>query len=286
MPVVKHLPASAAGPELFEVLRADGAVIVEGFLDARRLDRLNTELDPLLEQAAPGHDDEFFNPTVADFFGERVRHVTSIPGKSAAFREEVLAHPVLTAVCDEFLLPNCADYHLNLAHVIDRGPQSEGQWLHRDDEGWTAYLEPSDMEVQVASLIALSDFTADNGATVVVPGSHGWDRSRRASESESCAAEMPAGSALVFLGSTLHAGGGNRTAGEWRRGMQVSYALGWLRTEENHYLATPLDVVRELPPREQELLGFGIHDAVARDAGALGHVDLMAPNVLMNQGRL
>src|SRR4029077_7803274 len=94
-------------------------------------------------------------------------------------------------------------------------------------------------ELQVASVIALVDFTAGNGATRVFPGSHKWEAGRYpAAGDEPEIAVMPAGSAILYLGSTFH-GGGAHTGGEPRRGVHLSYTLGWLRTEENNYLAVP-----------------------------------------------
>ena len=48
---------------------------------------------------------------------------------------------------------------------------------------------------------ALDDFTVENGATLVVPGSHRWPPDRRAAESEAVPAVMPAGSVLFYVGS-------------------------------------------------------------------------------------
>lgn len=141
-------------------------------------------------------------------------------------------------------------------------------------------------EVQLASLLALVDFTAENGATRVVPGSHQWDRERQPSAAELVPAEMKAGSAVVYLGSTIHAGGTNSTTDQWRRGMHISYCVGWLRTEENQYLSTPLDHVRRLPRRAQELLGYAAHDAIASGGGYLGTVDIQDPVELIAAGRL
>src|SRR5690606_25662430 len=97
---------------------------------------------------------------------------------------------------------------------------------------------------------------------------------------------MAAGDAVVYLGSTVHGGGTNVTADQWRRGMHVSYCAGWLRTEENQYLATPLDVVRSLPLRNQRLLGFGAHDAIGSGGGYLGTVELQDPAALLAAGLL
>jgi ectoine hydroxylase-related dioxygenase (phytanoyl-CoA dioxygenase family) len=82
-------------------------------------------------------------------------------------------------------------------------------------------------ELQVASMVALVDFRAENGATRIVPGSDRWPHDRRPEESEIAEAEMPAGSAALYLGSTIHGAGTNATASEWRHGLHVSYVLGY-----------------------------------------------------------
>ncbi len=268
-----------------DALIEDGAVIVEGLLDDDVLGRFNAELDPLVSAARPDHDGQFVNDAIASFFGERTRHVTGVASKSGVFAREVMTHPMLLGVCDAVLLPNCACYQLNLAHILDRGPGAEQQYLHRDELVWVHLPRPHP-EVQLASMIALVDFDEANGATRVAPGSHRWDPARTAGESDLVAAVMPAGSAVIYLGSTVHAGGANTTADRWRRGMHLSYVVGWLRTEENHYLTTPPDIARTLPRASQELLGYAAHDAIAQAGGYLGTVDLRNPVDLLAQGTL
>ena len=280
-----HVPRETTASELAAALADQGAVIVDGMLDDELLARFNAELDPLLAVATPDHDQAFVNPAIAWFFGSSTRHVTGVAGKSKVFASEVLVHPTLTGVCDEVLGGNCATYQLNIAHVLDRGPGSEQQLWHRDELVWVHLPDPH-AEVQVASMIALEDFTAANGATRVVPGSHRWPRDRQPLDDEVAVAEMPAGSAVLYLGSTLHAGGANVTAASWRRGMHCSYVVGWLRTEENQYLAAPLEAVRDLPRRSLELLGYGAHDAIASGGGYLGTVELQDPVELITGGRL
>ncbi len=249
------------------------------------LRRFNAELDPLLGHARPDHDRAFVNPAIAWFFGERTRHVTGIAGKSSVFAAEILTHSILMRACDAVLGPSCARYQLNLAHVLDRGPGAEAQILHRDELVWVHMPRPHP-ELQVASMVALVDFTADNGATLIVPGSHRWEPGRQATPDEIIAAEMPAGSAVIYLGSTIHAGGANITESNWRRGLHLSYVLGWLRTEENHYLSTPPDKACELPRAAQELLGYAAHDAIDSGGGYLGAVELRDPMELLARGEL
>ena len=123
-------------------------------------------------------------------------------------------------------------------------------------------------------MFALTDFTVANGATRVVPGSHKWSPDREARPEEITRAQMSAGSALLYLGSTLHGGGANTTAAESRRGMFLGYAVGWLRTEENLFLTVPIEKVRKMPLRVQELLGYKPHRSI-------GVVDVGDPMVML-----
>jgi ectoine hydroxylase-related dioxygenase (phytanoyl-CoA dioxygenase family) len=279
---ITHVHASDPIELVVKALHADGAVIVEDLLDADTLARLNADLDPLL--AAPVTKRPFLNAALADFFGANTRHLTGVAAKSRVFAAEVMVNPTLLGVCDEVLLPACSAYQLNLGHVLDRGPGSQAQFLHRDELVWIHLPNPHPT-VQLASMIALVDFTADNGATLVVPGSHHGHAHER-DDGEPVAAEMPAGSGVIYLGSTLHGAGTNHTSDQWRRGLHLSYVVGWLRTEENHYLTTWPDVVRTLPTLSQELLGYAAHDAINLAGGYLGAVELQDPVQLMANGEL
>ena len=280
---VPRLPASAATADVTTALQEHGAVIVDGVLDAELLARFNAEIDPILGQINP--DRTYLNPAIDFFYGKRVRQITGVASRSRVFGEEILCHPFYGGVCDAILGPSCARYQLNVAQVMDRGPGAEQQFLHRDEGAWVHLPRPHP-EVQLASVIALVDFTAEIGATVVAPDSHRWERDRQPELAELACAEMPAGSAVVYLGSTIHAGGANTTADRWRRGMHMSFVVGWLRTEDNNYLSTPPDVARTLPRRSQELLGYAAHDAIASGGGYLGTVDLLDPIELLAQGKL
>jgi len=128
--------------------------------------------------------------------------------------------------------------------------------------------------------------TATSGATCVAPGSHLWDPARYPAQGEIAQAVMPAGSIVIYLGSTIHGGGANTTDDEWRRGVHLSYTLGWLRTEENNYLAVPPSVARELPRLCQEILGYSVHDAIDMAGGYLGALHLRDPVELLASGEL
>jgi ectoine hydroxylase-related dioxygenase (phytanoyl-CoA dioxygenase family) len=279
-----RVEASEPAERVTAVLLRDGAVIVEGLLDDDLLARFNCELDPVLASTRP-EEAKFINDAVAWFFGDRTRHVTGVAGKSRVFATEILPNPLYAAACEAVLHPNCSTHRLNLAHVLDRGPGSERQLPHRDEDVWVHLPRPHP-HIQLSSVIALCDFTAANGATVIAPGSHQWEEGREPTDDELVPAEMPAGSAVIYLGSTIHAGGANVTDSEWRRGMHLSYCVGWLRTEENQFLATPLDVAKTLPRAAQELLGYAAHDAIEVGGGYLGTVELQDPVELIASGAL
>ena len=269
--------------EITAALQEHGGVIVEDLLEPDLLARFNAELDPWIASVSPHR--EFLNPAIDFFFGSETRHVTAVAAKSRVFATEILNHPLYLSICDEILLPSCSRYQINIAQVLDRGPGAGDQLLHRDEAVWVHLPKPHP-EIQVASVIALVDFTQEIGATRVVPGSHRWEKEREPAPDEMAIAEMPAGAAVLYLGSTIHAGGPNTTADRWRRGMHLSYTVGWLRTEENQYLSVPLEIVRDLPRQTQELLGYAAHDAIADGGGYLGTVDIMDPVELLSRGEL
>ena len=283
------------GADVAEVgvaVERDGAAIIEGLLSPDVVDRVNEEVEEAVAEADPG--EALFNPVMEAFHGPNTKQVTGVPGISRTFATDVMCHPMLLGLCDRILLPSCARYQLNLGHLLQRGPGSTDQWLHRDEAVWSDLPTPHP-EVQLASVIAFVDFTHDNGATRVVPGSHRWpDRWLLPSEQAAspdpvpdqvAVAEMPAGSAVVYSGGTIHAGGAN-TTDQPRRGAHLSYCLGWLRTEENNYLSVPPSLAATLPRQAQELIGYALHDSLQRGGGYLGMVRMQDPLTLLERGDL
>lgn len=261
----------------------DGAVIVRGVLEPGVLDAFNAEIDGCFarEDASPR---AYMNDTITHFYGPQTRHMAGMAGKSAVFRRDVLCHPVLMAQCERLLRPYCATYQLNFADVMDRGPGAARQLIHRDDGIWP-YLPRQNFPLEFATMIALGPFTPEMGATLIVPGSHTWEAGRQPQEHEIVAAALEPGDAVFYLGSTLHGGGENRTQMR-RRGMHLSYCLGWLRTEDNNYLTAPIDLVRTLPREQQAILGYALHDGIEVNGGFLGAVDWRNPLDLIAEGKL
>jgi ectoine hydroxylase-related dioxygenase (phytanoyl-CoA dioxygenase family) len=154
-------------------------------------------------------------------------------------------------------------------------PGQSEQILHRDAENWPLTKSRDDMEVTVSCMFALDDFTAENGATRVVPGSHLWDdyQSRFPAPEEVTQAVMPAGSGMIYTGKVLHGGGANVTTDVWRWGMHISFVLSWLVPEEASPLGVSWELVRDQPERIQQLLGWRCTTLGEDGVGRLWTVD-------------
>jgi ectoine hydroxylase-related dioxygenase (phytanoyl-CoA dioxygenase family) len=232
----------AAMGAIAESLMEDGYVIIERVapdITDRALEELSSDID-----AAPtGH---------TPFLGDRTKRLGSLLPRSTAAREMAM-HPVVMALADVVLQPHCARYQLNYTGIMHLLPGARSQELHRDADLYP-FLHPSPPTL-MPTMWALSDFTADNGATLVVPGSHRWENDRDPTADEVIGAVMPAGSLLVYLGGTIH-GGGTNVSQSVRTGLALHYSLGWLRQEENQYLANPPEVARAYPERLQRLIGY------------------------------
>jgi ectoine hydroxylase-related dioxygenase (phytanoyl-CoA dioxygenase family) len=177
---------------------------------------------------------------------------------------------------DRLLGPRCDRYQLHVTQAVDIGPGESAQILHRDD-GLLPFAHPGPQAL-CNTIWSLTDFTSKNGATRVIPGSHLWDDRRLpAAGDDVVQAVMPRGSCLIYLGSVWHGGGANRTAGDWRAGMICGYSLGWLRQEENQYLAVPPAVAKTLPEHVQHLIGYKMH------GDFLGWVEGHDPHIVLEQ---
>jgi ectoine hydroxylase-related dioxygenase (phytanoyl-CoA dioxygenase family) len=126
--------------------------------------------------------------------------------------------------------------------------------LHRDRGVWGGYI-PRKIETQLSTVWAITDFTKENGATQLVPGSHKWNKNREPIDEEIDYAEMNAGSVFIYTGSVMHAGG-NNISDENRMGVFIHYAPSWLRQEENQYLSCPPEIAKTLDPELRSLMGY------------------------------
>lgn len=245
MPSLVHLPPDASAEEMTAALDRDGALVVDDVLDASQVAALKAELAPFVEATAPGQD---------GFTGFRTTRTGALAARSPACRPLIL-DPRVQALCAHLLKPSCERWQLHLTQLIRIMPGQGAQPIHRDRWAWGAHLKG--LEPQLNTIWAVTDFTEANGATQVIPGSQAWPDDRRAEPHEIARATMKAGSVLVYTGSVFHGGGANDSDGD-RWGLNITYALGWLRQEENQYLSCPPEIARTLSPELQSLLGYDL----------------------------
>lgn len=122
-------------------------------------------------------------------------------------------------------------------------------------------------------MVSLDDFTAANGATTLIPGSHLWSDDRLPKREEMIPAIMPAGSMVYFLNTVWHSGGAN-TSDKPRRSLTVQYCQPWIRTFENMTIAMGWEDLDQVPKRLLQLMGFSMHDF-------MGYVDGRAPRTVV-----
>lgn len=230
------------------ILKRDGCLIVRDAIGRDAIDGLLADLDPYLRRKPCG---------AGDFVGRRTKRLHSLLGKSRRTPDFIL-HETILGIMDLTLAPWCDSYQLNSNSITAIGPGETPQPLHRDDLLYPL-AHPSERNACCTVFWALTDFTEDNGATRLIPGSHLWDDGRVPRDDETVGAAMPKGSFCAFVGGTYHGGGRNTTADEWRIAMFTGFALGWLRQEQNWYLSVTAEEVRRMPERLARLLGFNLH---------------------------
>lgn len=232
-------------------LRQDGFTILAHAISPQVIDAIARELDPHF-LATP--------QSRGAFSGEDTRRFGRLPVR-APTTHELIEHSGVLALVDELLGPWCDRYVLNLTQAIQLDAGSLEQVPHRDQDMWTLARhlpDDSSMEMLVNVIWPLTDFTPENGATLVWPGSHRRPHEVLLDPATAVTAKMTPGSALVFLGSTLHAAGANRTMLP-RRAIIISYCLGWLKPYEIPWLAYPPEVAKAFPKSLAALAGYQIH---------------------------
>jgi len=254
---IERLPATASGADVGAALERDGCAIVERLAPADLLARVRDEAHPYIAATPYGPD---------EFAGRRTRRTGGLVARMPSCRELIMHPTVLAAV--GAILSKATSFQLHLTQIIGIEPGEPEQPIHRDQWAFDFFPFPTGYEVQCNTIWALSDFTAANGATRVIPGSHRLADRLTFTEPDSEPATMPAGSVLFYTGALYHGAGANRS-NETRTGVNITYAVSWLRQEENQYLAVPFDVARTLPDDLLRLIGY------ARGAYALGYVDDM-----------
>jgi ectoine hydroxylase-related dioxygenase (phytanoyl-CoA dioxygenase family) len=256
---VRTTIAATSPDEVADGMASDGYVIVEGVLSPAEVEAARRDLQRVLNETPTGRN---------DFEGFSTQRVYALFAKTRSF-DAIAIDPLVLGVLDRALV----HYQLSAPVGIQIGPGEKAQILHRDESVYP--LPQPHPNVVVNSMWPLDDFTEANGATRLVPGSHRWEPGQRPGpEAEIVVAEMPAGSAMFYLGNLWHGGGAN-TTDKPRLGVILEYVVSWLRPQENHCLAVPRTVIAGLPERLQELLGYNIYPPF------LGYVDGRHPRSVL-----
>lgn len=245
---LKHLPPSATKDDVTAALKADGACVVDNLVTNDVMDRLAEEMSPYVDLTPPGRD---------DFVGKSTRRTGSMIARSKTSRELIM-HPLVLGTAG-LMLQKATAFQLHLTQIISVFPGETVQPLHRDELAWDFFPFPTDYDVQCNTIWAMTDFTVENGATRVLPGTHTLDPTVTAAEAEVGRhveqAEMERGSVFFYTGKVFHGAGANNS-NMVRQGINITYCVGWVRQEENQYLTTPIEVARTLDEDLLRLMGY------------------------------
>ena len=252
--MIGHLPATATVDEVVALMDEQGYAVVERVLPVAEVAAVRADLARVLESVPYGRN---------EFEGHHTKRIYNLFAKTRAF-DEIALHPLLLGVLDRVL----GHYQFSAPVGIEIGPGEVAQVIHMDDVVYPLPWPHAD--VVVNSMWAFDDFTVANGATRVIPGSHHRPTAGYPDDASTAgsavAVEMPAGSVIFYPGTVLHGGGANHTDRP-RLGVILEFVAAWLRPQENHVIGVPREVVRDLPPRLQELLGYNVYPPF------LGNVD-------------
>jgi hypothetical protein len=242
-------------------LQADGYCVIPDLLP-RTIEALDGDLAETFERTP------FCR---GGFYGERTKRFGRLLSRSL-HAETLVMHPLIVGIAERVLSPWCDTIQLNLTQAISIHPGALPQLPHRDQDMWRGALGETEYLLNV--MWPFTPYTRENGATLVWPGTHGAKALDPAIPAAHFPVEMSPGSALLFLGSTLHGAGGNRTT-QVRRGAIVSYCLGWLKPYENQWLAYPPEVARGFSPELAGLVGYRQHRP------NLGNYEGQCPSILL-----
>ena len=236
-----------------------GYTLIENAIERELVDALNESLIRL-EQAL------HVSPGANSFEGHKTIRIYNLLARDRIF-EQVPVHPNLLPIVEGVLDPGCLISSLS---SISIDPGEAAQPIHADD---TLFDLPRPHQPLVCnSMWALTDFTEENGATRIVPGSHKFDhKPEYGAHVDSIPAEMPKGSLLIWNGSLWHGGGANRS-NQRRVGIAMNYCAGFLRQQENQQLGIPQQAVAKFNPRLQALVGYGTYKHL------IGHIDKQSPS--------
>ena len=255
---------ATARQEHLERIATQGFTVVDDAIEPDLVAALDEDLRRL--EAAMGT-----QPAGNSFEGHHTVRIYNLLAHGAIY-EQIPTHANVLPIVERVLDPGCLVSSLS---SISIDPGEVAQPIHADDQ--LIPLPKPHPPTVCNSMWALTDFTEENGATRLVPGSHLWDHSPDYGVPyESVPAEMTKGSVLIWHGSLWHGGGANDSSAR-RVGIAMNYCAGYIRHQENQQLGIPWRVAKGFPPRLRELVGYSIY------SGLIGHIDKHDPVELLER---
>ncbi|ORY89308.1 hypothetical protein BCR35DRAFT_329244 [Leucosporidium creatinivorum] len=288
-PQLTTLPATTPIEELVAVIKRDGGLIVSGFLTPEEVEAANAASAPFFDvTAATQVKNQDLVEMGVDFHASNTKHLRGMLGKLPEHVSKIVMHPVWNGIMHEILKTRVEAYvgedllvtetsHIiSLAVGFNVGPGANDQVLHRDQTIHSVNAQEGSLYTSdVGCLVAGTRSTKKNGATRVVPGSHLWSPKRIPKVEEAASAEMEAGSAMFWFGSTYHGAGANTCTPGEENDRRILYGVfgcqDFLRQEENQQLVCPEEVARTLPLEVLKRGGW------TKGAGGCGFVDARDP---------
>ena len=256
---------TAKAKQHLDRIKRDGYTIVEDAIEPEFVDALIDDLSRLEKELA-------VEPATNDFEGSRTLRVYNLLVHGDVW-QRVPVHESVLPIVEGVLDAGCLISSLSSVNI---GPDETAQPIHADD--MLIPIPKPHPPTVCNSMWALTDFTEENGATRIIPGTHLADCSPNYGQHyDSIAAEMPRGAVLIWHGSLWHGGGANQTD-QRRIGIAMNYCAGYIRQQENQQLGIPPSLVRTFSPRLQELVGYGVY------SGLIGHIDKKSPMQLLDKG--
>ncbi|ODV82736.1 hypothetical protein CANARDRAFT_30592 [[Candida] arabinofermentans NRRL YB-2248] len=271
LPPVKAFTMDSPIEDIIEGMKEAGGCIIRNACSIELLDEIKKEITPFVDA------DEVWD---GDFFPPQTKKASGLIGKAPSSAKALLDNKVYNEVCDAFLTHKMSwwvgeELHtgvskpqVNNSICFRIGPGASNQPLHRDDalhHPQYGYIDkyPEDLgtitrDDSIGFFIACSKSTKENGATRFIPGSHKWDVGCPPTEELVYHAELEKGDAFIFLASCYHGGSANKTKDEYRLLISCFMTRGYLRQEENQYLAIPMDVIKKLPEKYARMIGYDL----------------------------
>ncbi|MDR5799111.1 MULTISPECIES: phytanoyl-CoA dioxygenase family protein [Caballeronia] len=242
---LNRLPRTASVEEVMARIRDDGYCIIEDLAGNALMDKIAAEMDPWIDRTCYGRD---------QLNGFCTRRTGALIARST-YARKLVTDPLVLG-CVEQWLSHAFSFQLNQAQILSVGPGARSQPVHVDEVAWDFYEFPGDYHIQCNTIWAMTDFTEENGATRIVPGSHKLPLGLKYKFEDTVPVVMKRGDAFIYSGKLYHGAGPNTTEDFVRKGINITYSVGWVKQEENQFLSVPMEIAKTLPDDLLRLMGY------------------------------